>query len=111
MGIDCGFDIHPRLEPTSTNKEAYERFLIEILDKYEDDNKVRPRSKTATINFTIGERPSIPYKPKHCQYFIRFSSQLSGTFGNAEAENYVRAVCEMAKKHFGGARALLSQSG
>lgn len=36
MGFDCGFDIHPRLEATTENKQTYQRFLDEIISTYND---------------------------------------------------------------------------
>jgi hypothetical protein len=36
MGFDCGFDIYPRLEETTTNKQTYQRFLEDIIGTYND---------------------------------------------------------------------------
>lgn len=103
MGIDCGFDVHPRLEPTEENKESYACFIAEVLRKYEDDDNpgagiavVVPHSECSYIEFQIGEHPTIPYK---CEYFLRFSSKVSGRHG--EAEGYLKDVYKIAKKWFG----------
>lgn len=33
-GLDCGFDIYPRLEANTLNKETYRRFLEEVIRTY-----------------------------------------------------------------------------
>ncbi|RSM00581.1 hypothetical protein CEP52_009045 [Fusarium oligoseptatum] len=94
MGFDRGFDIYPRLEVTPENKEAYQRFLNEIIDTYKDtydqrgirtDSKVLEMPKDsdnpdrAYIMFMVGECPHMPSSPDHCDHFLRFSSKISGS--------------------------------
>lgn len=115
MGFDCGFDIHPRLEATSANKQAYQQFLDEIIETYDDvyddegrraDGKVldmstdSDHSDKAYIWFMVGECPHVPRNPDRCDYFLRFSSKISGRL-TAPAEPYIRNVHKIAKKHFG----------
>lgn len=115
MGFGCGFDICPRLEVTAENKETYQRFLDEIIDTYKDaydpearrdDGKVLEMPEDtdnpdrAYIMFMVGECPHLPNSPDHCDYFLRFSSKISGRL-TAPAEPYIRDVRKIAKKHFG----------
>ena len=115
MGFDCGFDIYPRLEATASNKEAYRQFLDEIISRYDDvyDNEARStdrkvldvpttseQSEKPYIYFQVGEYPSMPCNPDHCDYFLRFSSKVSGSLTRA-AEPYIKSVHTIAKKHFG----------
>jgi hypothetical protein len=110
MGIDCGFDIDPRLEATDANKETYRKFLDEIIQTYKDvydedsrsdDKKLleMPTDSDPLINFTVGEYPNMPSNPDHCNYFLRFSSKISGSCG--AAQKYIDDVYEIAKKYFG----------
>ena len=115
MGFDCGFDIYPRLEATASNKETYRRFLDEIIRTYENvydkegrmtDGKVLDippnshHSDKIYIWFMVGECPHIPGNPDHCDYFLRFSSKVSGRL-TTPAEPYIRSVYQIAKKYFG----------
>jgi hypothetical protein len=114
MGFDCGFDIHPRLEATTANKQTYQLFLNEIIGTYDDvyDEKGRrPDGKVLEmpinsdyskdcIRFMVGEGPHMPSNPDRCDYFLRFSSKISGHL-TASAEPYIRNVYKIAKKHFG----------
>ncbi len=114
MGFDCGFDIHPRLEATTGNKQIYQRFLDEIISTYHDvyDQKGRrPDGKVLEmpidsehskdcISFMVGECPRMPSNPDRCDYFLRFSSKISGHL-TTPAEPYIRNVYKIAKKHFG----------
>ena len=43
MGFDCGFDIHPHLEATSSNKHGYQLFLDEIINTYDSAYNDRAR--------------------------------------------------------------------
>ncbi|OMP84315.1 hypothetical protein BK809_0000322 [Diplodia seriata] len=105
MGFDCGFDIYPRLDPTPSNKEKYAHFINEVLRTYEDEDEygsdsvveVVPDSPGSHIEFLVGEHPAIPY---NCEYFLRFSSKVSGKDG-AQVERYIKEVCKMATKRFG----------
>jgi len=106
MGFDCGFDIYPALEPTPSNKEKYELFLHEVLRTYEvgdeaegRDSVVRvvPRSNGAYIDFMVGEHPTIP---NSCEYFLRFSSKVSG-MGTVAAKPYIEGVYRIAKTWLG----------
>ncbi|KKY27150.1 putative rna-dependent rna polymerase [Diplodia seriata] len=102
MGFDCGFDIYPRLDPTPSNKEKYAHFINEVLRTYEDEDEygsdsvveVVPDSPGSHIEFLVGEHPAIPY---NCEYFLRFSSKVSGKDG-AQVERYIKEVCKMATK-------------
>jgi hypothetical protein len=115
MGFDCGFDIYPRLETTASNKETYRRFLDEIIRTYENvydkegrmtDGKVLDipinshHSDKIYIWFMVGESPHIPGNPNRCDYFLRFSSKVSGRL-KTPAEPYIRSVYKIAKKYFG----------
>ncbi|KAJ4183155.1 hypothetical protein NW755_010004 [Fusarium falciforme] len=118
MGFGCGFDIYPRLEVTPENKEAYQRFLDEIIDIYKDTYDLRGRRDDGkvlemptdsdhpdhfdkvNICFMVGECPHMPSNPERCDYFLRFSSKVSGRL-TAPAEPYIRSVYKIAKKHFG----------
>ncbi len=114
MGFDCGFDIHPRLEATTTNKQTYQRFLEEIVRTYNDvyDEKGRrPDGKLLEmpedsdyskdcIRFMVGECPHMPSSSERCNYFLRFSSKISGQL-TTPAKPYIRDVYKIAKKHFG----------
>ena len=115
MGFDCGFDIHPRLEATAANKQTYQQFLDEIIHTYKDvydkegrraDGKVLDMAKDSDpsdkvyIRFMVGECPHMPSNPDRCDYFLRFSSKVSGRL-TTPAEPYIRSVHKIAKKHFG----------
>ena len=112
MGFDCGFDIYPRLEATASNKEIYSRFLDEIESTYQnviDKEGRRADGKLLVIGpegpdnvniwFMIGECPHMPADPNHCDYFLRFSSKVSGHL-TAPAQKYIRGVYEIAKNYF-----------
>ena len=119
MGFDCGFDMYPRLEANASNKESYSRFLEEIIKKYgnvydakgrRDDGKILTTSINESaksmgvddvyIWFMVGECPCIPKSPEHCDYFLRFSSKVSGSL-TTPAESYIEDVYEIAKTYFG----------
>ena len=115
MGIDCGFDIYPRLEATAANKESYKGFLDEIIHTYDEvyekegrraDGKVldtptdSEHSEKVYIHFMVGECPHMPSNPNRCDYFLRFSSKIRGRL-TTPAEPYIRSVHEIAKRHFG----------
>ena len=115
MGFDCGFDIYPRLEATASNKETYRRFLDEIIRTYENvydkegrmtDGKVLDippnshHSDKIYIRFMVGECPHMPGNPDRCDYFLRFSSKVSGRL-TTPAEPYIRSVYKIANKYFG----------
>ncbi|KAK4084516.1 uncharacterized protein Triagg1_996 [Trichoderma aggressivum f. europaeum] len=115
MGFDCGFDIFPRLEVNDENKKAYQQFLDEIIENYKDVYDERGRredgkilvlpnsseySEKNLIHLAIGECPHMPSSPEHCNYFLRFSSKVSGGL-TAAAEPYIRDVLKIAKRHFG----------
>ena len=115
MGYDCGFDVHPRLEATASNKEAYRRFIEETIHTYEivydpdgrrDDGKVlvlpedSEDSDGMYIVFMVGEGPSFPSNPEHCNYFLRFNSKVSGNLTLC-ARSYIDDVFRIAKEHFG----------
>ncbi|KAK4195983.1 SET domain-containing protein [Triangularia verruculosa] len=115
MGFDCGFDIFPRLEATVSNKQAYQDFLDDIIETFGDvvdkdgrqeDGKIllTPTDTNdynpAYIYFMIGECPTIPRSPDHCDCFLRFSSKVSGRL-TAPAEPYLRSVYKITKRHFG----------
>lgn len=105
----------PPLEPSSNNIQKYSEFIEEIVRTYNStyDPKARSRdgkvlqlpndsdnNDKANIVFMIGEGPQMPAKPEHCEYFLRFSSKISGSL-TAPAERYIEEVYEVAKKYFG----------
>jgi hypothetical protein len=116
MGFDRGFDISPRLEPTPANKTLYAKFIEEILTKYDNvidkdsrrqDKKLLEygtnvvyKSNKDYISFTVGEYPGMPANPEHCEYFLRFSSKISGSYG-PPADKYITEVYKIARKWFG----------
>ncbi|KAL6876617.1 hypothetical protein J3F83DRAFT_726463 [Trichoderma novae-zelandiae] len=115
MGYDCGFDIHPRLEANALNKAIYQKFLDEVIktficsydeDGRRDDGKIldlpdsSKESQKNLIQVMIGECPAMPSNPEHCNYFLRFSSKISGGL-TAPAEPYIRHIRQIATKHFG----------
>lgn len=115
MGYDCGFDISPKLEVTTENKQVYQQFLDEIIETYQDvyddegrrdDGKIldlpnsSKYSQKNLIQLMIGECPNMPSSPEWCNYFLRFSSKISGRL-TTPAEPYIRAAHQIAKKHFG----------
>ncbi|KGQ02859.1 SET domain-containing protein 5 [Beauveria bassiana D1-5] len=115
MGFDCGFDIYPRLEATAVNKETYQQFLDEITHTYGDiydregrrtDGKVLStstdfdHSDRAYMWFMVGECPHMPSNPDRCNYFLRFSSKISGRL-TTPAEPYIRGVHSIALRYFG----------
>jgi hypothetical protein len=118
MGLNCGFDIFPALEPTEENKRAYRAFLDEVIatysDKHDDeserhDGKVLElpddsdanwhRTNKHYIYIMMGECPKMPAHPGHCGYFLRFTSKVNGRL--AGAERYIRGMCQIARKHLG----------
>lgn len=105
MGVDCGFDIYPPLEPTKANQEQYELFLREVLDTYGPPDgdgdggsvvRVNAESEESYIDFEVGEHPHLP---RQCEHFLRFSSKISG---RSLAEPYIRGVYKIAKQRLGG---------
>ncbi|KAK3310168.1 uncharacterized protein B0T15DRAFT_506866 [Chaetomium strumarium] len=118
MGFDCGFDIYPRLDPAKeTDKRAYREFLDEVINTYKDandkeggreDGKVLqlpedPGGRLSSklyITFMVGEWPRMPASPERCNYFLRFSSKVSGRLTQC-AEPYIRGVHRIARRHFG----------
>lgn len=120
MGWDCGFDIFPRIEPTPENKKAYKQFIDAVINKYQgvydddarsDDKMILSLPGDATkqagtrpdpyIRLMIGECPSMPADPEHCNYFMRFSSKVSGRL-TSPAEKYIYQVYDIAKRFLGG---------
>ena len=115
MGYDCGFDVYPRLEPNASNVETYRQFRDEIILKYNDayndagrrhDGKVLEVPTSSDdhdkfyLRFMVGECPQMPYIPNYCNYFLRFSSKVSGNL-TMPAEPYIRDVYQIAKTYFG----------
>ncbi|KAF2820902.1 hypothetical protein CC86DRAFT_303944, partial [Ophiobolus disseminans] len=106
MGYDCGFDIHPRLEPTSSDQVLHRQFLHEI---YAFDSEPDSRSRSGQIlvadsnnsfiRFMIGECPHLPSYPALCNYFLRFSSKISRGV-TASSEKYVMGMKKIAQKYF-----------
>ncbi|CAK7205239.1 hypothetical protein SEUCBS139899_008006 [Sporothrix eucalyptigena] len=123
MGIDTGFDIFPPLEQTPENQARYERFIHHVLTVYKrslddyanvDDKTARLNDKKANrsfkphpsiicinpademsyIEFCVGEHPRIP---RHCENFLRFSSETSGS---SRAAEHICVVTSIAKVHF-----------
>jgi hypothetical protein len=110
MGIHCGFDIFPRLDADSM--VAYHEFVEEVLETFDHERSSASFRKDGQIIstptetdhcspgqicFCLGEAPSFPSDPKHCQYFLRFSSKITHC---SVTEHCIREVCQIAKKHF-----------
>jgi hypothetical protein len=81
-------------------------FLRKVLRTYEVGDeaerrdsvvRVMPKSNGAYIEFMVGEHPIIPYS---CEYFLRFSSKVSGSL-TATAKPYIKGVYKIAKKWLG----------
>lgn len=87
MGINCGFDILPRLDAgNASDRQAYREFHDEILKTYEDaydekaaDGKVLELPArdsggefptNSCIYFTVGEWPKMPANTKRCDYVL-----------------------------------------
>ena len=114
MGYDCGFDMYPALEPTPSNQEKYEHFIQEVMRTYsmrdsDSDSNVDADShpaelvvkpQGAILEFMVGEHPSMPYNPRLCHFFLRFSSKISGRL-TAPAEPFIKGVYNIAKRRFG----------
>jgi hypothetical protein len=116
MGYACVFDIFLRLEPTPANQEAYRAFMDEIMRRFDHEYSAYARSShqkillvpTAdsaacnrkSVDFVVGEYPYLPHYPRHCNYFPRFWSKVSGTV-TQHAEPCIREVYAIAKRHFG----------
>ena len=91
------------------NKKTYSLFLDEIIRTFETvydtngrrtDGKILEGVDKTYISFMVEECPHLPSKPDHCQYFLRFSSKVSGHL-TTPAEPYIRSVYNIAQKHFG----------
>lgn len=52
------------------------------------------------IRFMVGECPQMPSSPYRCNYFLRFSSKVSGQL-TTPAKPYIVDVYQIAKNHFG----------
>ena len=52
------------------------------------------------IYFMVGECPHMPSNSNRCDYFLRFSSKVSGHL-TAPADPYIRGVHKIARKHLG----------
>jgi hypothetical protein len=112
MGYSFGFDIQPPLDPIhQINQDQYGRFIVELLDQYDcDDGSLEqiaclvPRGTGAYIEFEVGGRPAIPANPEMCQYFLRFSSRISGKQTQAAEPAVVRDVYRIAQGMFGEER-------
>lgn len=101
MGYDCGFELHPRLTNSAADQELHARFVVELFRTYEDEDDramvSRQGPKGAYIVFEVGEHPWIPYNG---EYFLPFSSKVSGGL-TREAEAYIKRICRIARKYFG----------
>jgi hypothetical protein len=114
MGYDCGFDMYPALEPTPENQDKYEHFVQEVMRAYSVDDadpdsnpdpanrpaEIVSKPQGAILEFMVGEHPSMPYNPRLCHYFLRFSSKISGRL-TTPAEPFLRGVYDIAKRKFG----------
>lgn len=95
MGFDCGFDIFPAFERTPSNQENFDLFLQDLLAFYVLGTEVI--EEEASLVFPVGEHPRIPYR---CEYFLRFSSKVSGN-STPPARPYIIGVYEIANRWFG----------
>lgn len=94
MGIDAGFDMVPRLSKDPTDKQNWQSFIRIIKERYGDDEKVKIQSNY--IFFEVGEGPTLPFEGHK---FLRFSSKVSGSCG--DAQDYLDTVARIAKYYFG----------
>ncbi|KAK3935954.1 hypothetical protein QBC46DRAFT_346097 [Diplogelasinospora grovesii] len=70
MGFDCGFDIFP-----NTYDEERRREDGKVLQLPGDRGIFLSKHY---IQLMVGECPKMPANPDLCDYFLRFSSKVSG---------------------------------
>lgn len=121
MAVERGFDIFPRLNPDTVDREKYSNFVTEIVETYEgqqqrlyNDNKDKnyklgnmilfpgesPDSHKTNIVFLAGDRPGVPVSSEFCGFFLRFSSTVPE--GNSDSvDRCVEEMIKLAWKHFG----------
>jgi hypothetical protein len=120
MAVECGFDIFPRLDPETVDRENHSNFVTEIIYKYQNKQHrmqksqrnsddagdilqfpgQSPDSHKTNIVFTVGDRPGMPISSDLCEYFIRFRSAIFG-YQSDLIDRYIGEVMMMAWKHFG----------
>ncbi|KAF5876089.1 putative set domain-containing protein 5 protein [Botrytis fragariae] len=97
MGIDAGFDIHPRLSKGIVDRQNWGRFIDFIKEHYKDDTQVE--IKPNYISFKAGEHPKLPFEGHK---FLRFSSKVSGSIAaDTNVESYIDTVTRIAQANFG----------
>jgi hypothetical protein len=103
MGLDCGFDIYPPLEPTAVNQQRYDDFLCRVIEAYKPDTgprvaeiiRVDEDSRSSYIEFLVGEHPRLP---RRCHHLLRFSSTVTGS---SAVDPHVRRVHDIARHVLG----------
>ncbi|PTB37193.1 uncharacterized protein TrAFT101_010928 [Trichoderma asperellum] len=103
MGVDCGFDVYPKLSRESQG--LYERFLEQVIQKYKQAVHPNtgepliqivgtPGTQNAYIYFNVGEGPMLPYNLDH---FMRFESKL---VNRDNVMPYLKEVYLIARQYF-----------
>lgn len=95
MGVDCGFDMVPRLTESSDDQRRWTAFVDEVKEVYREDTVLEVQHQV--IVFHVGEWPRLPLEGYK---FLRFSSKVSGS--QTAAEPYIRQVYCLARKIFDG---------
>ncbi|KAM0552625.1 hypothetical protein ACHAPJ_007722 [Fusarium lateritium] len=111
MSVDCGFDIFPPLVPTKENKEAYRKFVGEVIDFFQGPNNntdilifgnelgLPGMLDEGFVYFLLPAMPKIPINAEDCDCFLSFSSSTSAS---PDAERHVQEVSDIARHHFEG---------
>jgi hypothetical protein len=95
MGFDCGFDIVPRLQDTPNDNAKWKAVMDEVTITFLHDPVVVTKAKY--LEFQVGEYPLLPFQGHK---LLRFSSKISSE-RTQNAEQYIKAVCRIAKRHLG----------
>jgi hypothetical protein len=117
MDYEYGFDVFPRLK-SSTNRIPYEYFMRDIINGESDnEEEYSRRADHKTIQtdrtehymvLTVSTDAQLPYNPKHCDHFLRFSTKVKVNHAATKAAiKYVERIYEDAKQAFGPGRLLL----
>jgi hypothetical protein len=95
MGYDCGFDMVPRLEDTSSNATKWKIMIDAVRQMFIHDPVMVTRD--GYLEFEVGEYPLLPFEGHK---FLRFSSKVSGSI-TYKAQPYIEAVYKIAEREFG----------
>lgn len=97
MELNSGFDMVPSLSRGIVDTQNWNRFIDLIKERYKDDTQVEIYPNY--ISFNAGDQPKLPFEGHK---FLRFSSEVSQTAGNATGvEYYIEAITIMAQASFG----------